>query len=560
MKASTRLYLLLYIVCIGFNLTNCSDDSGSAPAAGSAALTTAAVTGITSAGATSGGSITADGGSAITARGIVWGTATTPTVALTTKTTDGTGTGTFTSTITALSPNTTYFVRAYATNNAGTAYGNEVTFATPALPVVTTTAITLGSGSTATSGGNITADGGTAITARGIVWNTEPNPTVALTTKTTDGTGTGTYTSTLTNLTDGTVYYVRAYATNAAGTSYGNELSIRVLTAFTELDNAIAAQMKNYNIPAVSIAIVRNEKLVYVKSYGMADKEANQPATNDNLYRIASISKPITAIMILKLVQEGKLTLDQKVFGTGAILGTDYGTPPTADKETITIRHLVNHTSGWTNSPSDPMFSDVNNTQKQIITDMLTNRPLATAPGAKEYYLNFGYSVLGRVIEKITGQTYDAYVQSVVKNMGITSFALGGNTLADRKPNEVKYYQSEYSPYAMNITRMDSHGGWLSTATDLARFITYIDRNNNVPDIITTDKLNEMYFGLESWAHTGSLPGTSTLLVREDNTFSFVVLANTRTQANVNTILNALYTAVSQPLHNRPSWPDYNLF
>ncbi len=299
--------LSLFIVFIGFILAGCGDDAGSSPVAGNATLTTTVVTGITSSGATSGGAVTADGGSAVKTRGVVWSTASAPSVNLTTKTTDGSGTGTFTSAITGLSPNTTYFVRAYATNDAGTAYGNEVTFTTPSLPVVTTTTITQANETTAIGGGIITADGGSPVSARGIVWDTSPNPTVELTTKTSDGSGTGTFISTLTNLADGGRYYVRAYATNSTGTAYGNEVMFVAIAAFTELDDAIAAQMTKYNIPGVSLAVIRNEKLVYAKSYGYADKEAGQPAANDNLYRIASISKPITAIVILKLVQEGSL-------------------------------------------------------------------------------------------------------------------------------------------------------------------------------------------------------------------------------------------------------------
>ncbi len=174
------------------------------------------------------------------------------------------------------------------------------------------------------------------------------------------------------------------------------------------------------------------------------------------------------------------------------------------------------------------MFSDVTLTQTQLIKDMLANRALTYTPGQTEYYLNFGYCVLGRVIEKVTGKKYDEYVKTILQDMGITDMVIAGNTLNDRLPNEVKYYQPEYDPYTMNVTRMDSHGGWLATATDLGRFMVRIDRNSSVQDVVSVDQLSNMYFGYERWAHTGSLPGTSTFIIREDDTFSFVVLANTR--------------------------------
>jgi uncharacterized protein (TIGR02145 family) len=190
-------------------------------------LTTATVTSITQVSAIVGGNITRDNGAPVTARGICWSTLTGPTVALSTKTMDGTGTGLFISTMTQLMPGTLYYVRAYATNSAGTGYGNEVSFtASPgATAALTTAAITLISYSTATSGGNITNDYGGPVTARGVCWNTSTGPTIALGTKSTDGSGTGIFTSSLTQLTPNTLYYVRAWATNVAGTSYGNEVT-----------------------------------------------------------------------------------------------------------------------------------------------------------------------------------------------------------------------------------------------------------------------------------------------------------------------------------------------
>jgi len=206
-------------------------------------LTTTATSSITTTTATSGGNFTAAGTSTVTARGVVWSTTTNPTIALTTKTVDGTGTGTFVSSITGLTANTTYYVRAYATNSSGTAYGNQQTFTTVALvlPTLTTTATSSIANTTATSGGNITADGGATVTARGVVYSTTTNPTIALTTKTVDGTGTGAFVSSITGLTANTTYYVRAYATNSVGTSYGSEVS------FTTLPTVVA--------PAATVAI-----------------------------------------------------------------------------------------------------------------------------------------------------------------------------------------------------------------------------------------------------------------------------------------------------------------
>jgi uncharacterized protein (TIGR02145 family) len=195
-------------------------------AVGLPTLTTDAITGLTLTSAISGGNITADGGGAVTARGVCWATTANPVIGATNTTTNGTGTGVFVSNITGLVPGTAYHVRAYATNSAGTAYGADVPFTTnPVLvPTLTTTAVTGVTLTTAATGGNITADGGGTVTARGVCWGTTLNPVIGATNTTTNGTGTGVFTSAITGLLPGTAYHVRAYATNSAGTAYGADI------------------------------------------------------------------------------------------------------------------------------------------------------------------------------------------------------------------------------------------------------------------------------------------------------------------------------------------------
>jgi len=185
---------------------------------------------ITNVSARSGGAITSDGGAAILSKGIVWSTFPNPTIS-NSKTTDGSGLASFTSQMTGLLGDSVYYVRAYATNATGTGYSSQLNFtaAQAVLATVTTNPITSITSNSAISGGNVTASGGGVISARGVVWNTSPTPTLSHF-KTTDGTGTGTFTSNLTSLTPpGTTYYVRAYVTNSIGTNYGDEVTFTTL-------------------------------------------------------------------------------------------------------------------------------------------------------------------------------------------------------------------------------------------------------------------------------------------------------------------------------------------
>jgi len=194
MKNLIRISRVILFILTIFLIHSCEPDKPPL-------VSTTAVTAISYTTATSGGEVTDDGGATVTARGVCWNTSLDPTIS-NSKTSDGTGTGSFTSSLTGLTAGTTYYVRAYATNSAGTGYGNQVSFSTlqVAAPVLTTTAITSITSTTAVSGGNITADNGSSVTARGVCWGIAINPTIALSTKTTDGPGTGSFVSNLINL------------------------------------------------------------------------------------------------------------------------------------------------------------------------------------------------------------------------------------------------------------------------------------------------------------------------------------------------------------------------
>ncbi|GAA4035174.1 hypothetical protein GCM10022409_19720 [Hymenobacter glaciei] len=234
-----------------------------------ATVTTAAATSITSTSAVLGGNVTADGGATVSDRGVVYSTTnTTPAIGGSgvTQNSNGTGSGTFLETISGLTPGTTYYVRAYAINSAGTSYGGSVvSFTTLALPTVTTALASSITTSSAVLGGNVTADGGATITDRGVVYSiTNTTPTTA-DTKAANGSGVGSFAATISSLTPGTTYYVRAYATNSAGTGYGSVVSFTTTPNAPVVNTPANGSLVNTTTPTyMGTALAGSTVTVYV--------------------------------------------------------------------------------------------------------------------------------------------------------------------------------------------------------------------------------------------------------------------------------------------------------
>jgi hypothetical protein len=227
----------------------------------------------------SGGTITSDGGYSITSKGVCWSTSPNPTIS-NNITNDGTGASNFTSLLSNLTPTTLYYYRAYATNSNGTSYGNAYTFTTIAVPQITTTSISTITSSTASSGGAISGNGGAYVSEKGVCWSTSPNPTIALTTKTTQGTGNATFTSSITGLLPVTTYYVRAYATNFFGTAYGQEEVFTSLATLPTLTTTEASAITSST--ASSGGTITNDVGGLILSRGVVWSNNNNPSITSN--------------------------------------------------------------------------------------------------------------------------------------------------------------------------------------------------------------------------------------------------------------------------------------
>ena len=245
------------------------------------------------------------------------------------------------------------------------------------------------------------------------------------------------------------------------------------------------------------------------------------------------------------LIETGRLSPDARVFGSDGILGTRFGRQPYSRfVEDLTVDHLLTHTcGGWPNDGSDPMFRDPAASHEALISGTLNTLPLTNPPGQAYAYSNFGFCLLGRVIESVTGRTYEEHVRTrILDRCAVRGLSIAGNTLSERQPSEVRYYgQLGENPYRMNVQRMDSHGGWLGTARDLATFATHVDGFTTTPDILqartvrtmtTPSGVNQNYARgwtvnrLSNWWHGGSLPGTTAILVRTASGFCWAALAN----------------------------------
>jgi CubicO group peptidase (beta-lactamase class C family) len=335
---------------------------------------------------------------------------------------------------------------------------------------------------------------------------------------------------------------------------------------------------RRYEVTGLSIAIARNEALVFSMGFGSADTQSGRRVKPDSLFRIASVSKPITSTAVFRLIEQGKLKLSDTVFGAGSTLGNDFGAPPyVPGVEAITIEHLLTHTAGgWQNDGQDPMFHHGEMNHHDLIQWTIANQPLKIMPGEKFAYSNFGYCILGRVIEKLTHQPYAEAVQRLVlQPCGIQDMRIAGDTEEARAPNEVTYYASPNTgnPYGMKVARMDSHGGWLSTATDLVKFLTRVDGFPRRPDILRRESIRTMVSttpasggyahgwntnSANSYWHNGSLPGTTSIAVRTASGYCWAAIANSGGPGSP--IDGALDQLMWNMVGSVSIWPDIDLF
>jgi len=371
--------------------------------------------------------------------------------------------------------------------------------------------------------------------------------------------------------------------------------------------------MRQYAIPGGAVALVRDGRLIYARGFGYADVENRTPVRPDALFRIASVSKPITGVAIMKLVEEGKLQLDDRVAPLIAHLTPAPGATVDPRWEQITIRQLLDHTGGWDrdkpNGGFDPMFRPAiaaaavgapAPASAETVIRYMKGMPLDFDPGERFVYSNFGYAILGRVIERVSGMPYEEYVRArVLQPVGANRTRLGKTRLRDALADEVRYYNPGMglnAPLVQSVfpgegavpqnyggfylEALDAHGGWVSSTVDLLRFVTGVDGRPSPPDVLSPQRVAEMtsngatvcadgscyYAGGwlvrpvqdgATWWHGGDLPGTKSILVRSYYDVSWVALFNAGAPNSVTSELDA---ALWDALAHVTSFPTHDLF
>lgn len=369
---------------------------------------------------------------------------------------------------------------------------------------------------------------------------------------------------------------------------------------FSGVEKTINSFLRKWSIAGASIAIAKDGKLVYARGFGFADTATKAEVQPYNLFRIASISKLVTAVGIMRLREEGLLSLNDTVFGSDGILNDPYFSEP-KDKRVcgITVAHLLSHEAGWSQRYGDHMFMPILIAEKmgvkppvdtKTIVRFALDKRLQYTPGAGRAYSNLGYSILGLVIEKVSGMPYEDYCRKkVLEPLGIYDMKIAGNLPSEKAPFEVTYYepsdvQLKPSIYGTGELVAPSYGGndiralggagaWLATAPDLMRLLLAVDGFKTRQDILEDESIRFMtdndngfapvgwkatiYDG--TWWRTGSFPGTAGMMKRQSDGISWVVLFNSSAWNGpeiYSYINNMMYRVISQ---FKP-WPDYDLF
>ena len=349
-----------------------------------------------------------------------------------------------------------------------------------------------------------------------------------------------------------------------------NELSDTV--SLHKMDREVERFMQRWNIKGLSLCVMRNDSLLYAKGYGWADEEKGLRMGPGNIMRVASVSKLITAAGIMKLCEQQRIKLEDKVFGPHGLLKDSSYTAAIKDKNyyRITVEHLLRHEAGFSIRGGDPLFNTPaiisayglkEAPDARTLVRLMLRRRLKFQPGTSHEYSNFGYLLLSLIIEEVTGDSYEEWMlEQVLRPAGCRDMHLAANYYKDRHKGEVRYYMQdndepvpEYNGSGREVIRcyggndirgLLGAGAWVASPAELALFVASIDGRGIIPDILSRQSVramtrhhDEKRFGLgwnetdpaKGWVRTGSLSGTSALIHYHSDGECWILVTNTGT-------------------------------
>ena len=371
-------------------------------------------------------------------------------------------------------------------------------------------------------------------------------------------------------------------------------------------DRLVAKVMREHRVPGAAVAIVRDGRLVYARGFGMADRLHEVPVQPDSLFRIASLSKPITAAAVLKLVEDGRLKLGDRVF-RDLLAGVGPHPPTDARMNEITVQDLLRHSGGFDRYRSGHVLWQQKKVSRKVgkrppiecadAVSYMKERRLDFDPGERYVYSNFGYCALGRVVEHVSGIPYEDYVRKeVLIPAGAHGIRLADPFLEGRRENEVRYYDHPGAsrtksfdpavrkrvsrPYSGYLLPMHAAGAWAASAVDFIRFVLAVDGRGG-DDILAEETIALMlerppyardpyWYGLgwmvrdlgggqSNWWHNGAFPGNTGIVVRAANGLSWVVLTNSWSKSWYS-LVESLDAAMWEAFGQVTTWPDHDLF
>ncbi len=375
--------------------------------------------------------------------------------------------------------------------------------------------------------------------------------------------------------------------------------------SLVNFDVAMKNLLNDYDIPGGQLAITYKGRLVYSRGFGIADSSTNTVVCPENIFRIASLSKQITSITIMHLYEQGRIGLNDTIFGINGILNDSiYQTVLDPWVYGITVKHLLSHQGGWDRGISgDPMANTYSIALamavpppaniKTIIKYVISKQMLDFTPGNSAVYSNLGFNILGEIIEKITNQNYETYVRdTILAPLGITDIRSGKSLLINKFPKEVHYYDDPVAPLVPSIfdssimvpmpyggidmEAKKASGGWLASAQDLCKLICAVDKFNTRPDMLSPATINTMIqptthyvsgnpyalgwwinTSTNVWYHSGFLSGTMTFQARRNTEINYAILLNSSYSSGQGTAINNLVGSVIPTIL---SWPAIDLF